>query len=113
MKKRLDKQEFAKLVLNIYTNFLRMFQYDCFYDIARIKALENQSKSKSFHLYFRRTGSDILFDYESGQNEWHVAYLENNPLVLHVVYSHCPHHNQDVYEVEIIKDKFDYMPFLI
>lgn len=59
MKKRLDKQEFAKLVLNIYANFLRMYHYDCFYDVVKIKALQEKRESKSFHLYFRRTGADF------------------------------------------------------
>lgn len=109
MKKRLDKQEFAKLVLNIYANFLRMYHYDCFYDVVKIKALQEKRESKSFHLYFRRTGADFLFDSDSDAHEWHKTYSENNPLILHVVYT--PNPAQDIYEVEVIKDKYDYIPF--
>lgn len=111
--KTLDKQNFAKLVLNIYSNFLRSYQYDSFYDLKRLRTLEENNKEVKLHLYFRRSGSDILFDSEFKVDEentnLHKTYMQRNNLVLYLTYIPQIDHNSDLYNIEIIKDQYDFL----
>jgi len=111
--KTLDKQNFAKLVLSIYSNFLRSYQYDAFYDLKRLRSLEEENKERKFHLYFRRSGSDILynseFNFDEENTNLHKAYMGRNPLVLYINYIPQTDHNSDIYNIEIIKDQYDFL----
>lgn len=107
--KTLDKQNFAKLILDICANFMRSYQYDTFYDIKRIRMLEEENNSRKFHLYFRRSGCDILFHNIDEDESLHKAYMNANKLVLYVDYISQIDHNSDQYHIQIIKDDFDYL----
>lgn len=111
--KTLDKQNFAKLVLNIYSNFLRSYQYDAFYDLKRLRTLEENNKEVKLHLYFRRSGSDILYNSEFNIDEentnLHKTYVGWNNLVLYLTYIPQTDHNSDIYNIEIIKDQYDFL----
>ena len=106
--KTLDKQLFARLVLDIYSGFLRSYQYDSFYDIKRLRTIEENSKETSFHLYFRRSGSDLLFDTEDIDN-LHKTYINRNNLCLYVNYIPNIDHNSDSYKIQIVKDEYSYL----
>ena len=107
--KTIDKQNFAKLTLDVYSSFLRMYYYDSFYDILKLRNIELDNKPVKFHLYFRRTGSDLLLNNESDQNELHKTYMNRNNLVLYVSYMPQIDHNSDIYEIQIIKDNYDFL----
>lgn len=111
--KTLDKQNFAKLVLNIYANFLRSYHYDSFYDMKRLRELEENNKKEKFHLYFRRSGSDWLLNSElnidSENDNLHKAYMKRNNLVLYISYIPQIDHNSDIYDIQIIKDEYDFL----
>ena len=107
--KTLEKQDFAKLTLSIYSNFLRMYHYDSFYDILKLRNLEIDNKSVKFHLYFRRSGSDLLRDNEADQNELHKTYMNRNNLVLYISYIPQIDHSSDIYNIQIIKDDYDFL----
>ena len=111
--KTIDKQNFAKLMLNIYSDFLRSYHYDSFYDLGRLRNLEGNNKEVKLHLYFRRSGSDILFDSEFNVDEentnLHKTYMNRNNLVLYLSYIPQVDHNSDLYNIEIIKDQYDFL----
>ena len=108
--KTLDKQNFAKLVLSIYSNFIRSYHYDAFYDIKILRSLEEENKPENFHLYFRRSGSDRLFGSKENPIEpLHKVYMNRNNLVLYVNYIPQVNHNSDLYKIQIIKDEYDFL----
>ncbi len=111
--KTIDKQNFAKLVLSIYSNFIRSYHYDSFYDIKVLRSLEEKNKPGNFYLYFRRSGSDRLFESEfkvNPENEGlHKAYMNRNNLVLYINYIPQIDHNSDIYNIQIIKDQYDFL----
>jgi hypothetical protein len=107
--KTIEKQDFAKLLLNIYSNFLRSYQYDSFYDIVRLRKLEEKNESIKFHIYFRRSGSDLLFDNEPDNVNLHKAYMQRNNLVLYISYISNIDKNSDTYNIETIKDQYDFL----
>ncbi len=109
--KTLNKQQFAELVLNIYANYLKSYQYDAFYDIKRLRAIEEEDKSVDFHLYFRPTGSDLLFNGDANEKELHTIYIKRNYLVLYVNYIPQVDHSSDIYKVQLIKDKQKFLCF--
>ena len=106
--KTLEKQDFAKLMLSIYSGYIRFYHYDAFYDILKLRELEVNKEPKQFHVFFRRMGSDMLFD-DSVDINLHATYLKNNDVVLHVSYISNKDSNQDAYEIEIVKDSSDYL----
>lgn len=105
--KTLDKQNFAKLVLNIYANFLRSYQYDSFYDIRKFKDIEDNKTEVNFYLYFRRSGSD--FRYTDKFEDLHEYYMNANNLVLLVKYVPEIDRNNDSYIIDIVKDQYDFL----
>jgi hypothetical protein len=107
--KNLDKQQFSKLVLFIGANYLRNYFYDLFYDIKVLREIEINNERCSFHLYFRRSGSDRLFDNEPDQQVLHDTYKKRNTLMLYVNYTPNIDHCCDVYKVEVIKDDYQFL----
>jgi hypothetical protein len=107
--KTFDKQEFAKLVLGIYTNYLQAYYYDSFYDIKRLRDMEENNKPASFHLYFRETGSDLLFHSEADGEDLHPTYMKRNNIALYVNYTPNINHCEDTYKIQIIKDKDNFL----
>ena len=111
--KTIDKQNFAKLMLTIYSDFLRSYHYDSFYDLKRLRTLEENNKEVKLHLYFRRSGSDILYNSEFNVDEentnLHKTYMQRNNLVLYLTYIPQIDHNSDLYNIEIIKDQYDFL----
>ena len=107
--KTLDKQSFANLVLDIYANFLKNFRYDAFYDIARLRTLEEKIEGESFHIYFRKTGADLLFNTDNNSDDLHQVYLKRSSIVLYVNYLWNIDHNSDQYVIQIIKDDTRYL----
>ncbi len=105
--KTLEKQNFAKLVLNIYSNFLRSYHYDSFYDIRKFKDIEDNKIEVSFYLYFRRSGSD--FRYTDKFEDLHKYYMSANSLVLLVKYVPGIDRNNDSYIIDIVKDQYDFL----
>lgn len=111
----ISKQEFAKLVLHLYANYVKSFHYDAFYDLPMLIAVAEGDKSKAFYLMFRQTGSDYvpspLLDgdkvamRERSNFNHIVLYVEYNPKV-------SDRTSGDAYfSVHIEKDKNEFLDY--
>jgi len=101
--KTLEKQDFAKLLLSIYSNYMDMYQYDCFYDIPKIRKIDEDKKEQIYYLYFRKSGADMQIKNEN--IHLHAGYLNMNTICLCITFiPHAYDDNAHKYNIEILKD---------
>ena len=104
-----DKEQFARLILDIAANYMSNYKYDVFYDIAKFRRIEEDKKPVVFTVYFRKTGCDTssrdlttqLFSYNTPELE--DSLYNNNEIVIKVEYR-----TTDEYTITVKKNKFDY-----